>query len=91
MATEDSTVMDATSAQGVGDCLGTLPKDSQKVICSELIEGSVKVIDVERDDATVMASAAMLKRQNLKEEFTRSVINGQDVDVSFGNFPYFLR
>ena len=73
MAMED-TVMDASSAQGVGECLGSSPpKDPENVICPELIEGNIKGNDVDRDGAAVIASATAIKRQNLKEEFTRKL------------------
>lgn len=74
-----------------GDCLGSLTKDSEQVIGAEIeCLGSLKGKDMEQDNANLSSSAAAVKRQTLKDDFTRMVIEGQSTDITFENFPYYL-
>ncbi|MCO5553550.1 hypothetical protein L7F22_007072 [Adiantum nelumboides] len=73
------------------DCMETLPKDAEQVITGEIdcLGSDAKGKDAERENSN-LSSATAIKRQSLKEEFTRMVIAGQDIDVSFEKFPYHL-
>lgn len=90
----EDAALDTGSAHAVdlaGDCLGSLTKDTEQVIGAELERfGSLKGKDVEQDSANLSSCAAAMKRQTLKDDFTRMVIEDQSTDVSFETFPYYL-
>eukprot|EP00249_Psilotum_nudum_P025093 c29372_g2_i2 orf=685-4584(+) len=46
--------------------------------------------DVGKDSETLVSSAIAVKGQALRDDFIRSIIDGEDVGVSFENFMYYL-
>ncbi|MCO5587112.1 hypothetical protein L7F22_041059 [Adiantum nelumboides] len=92
--TMEDTGLDTDPAHSLAladDCMETLPKDAEQVITGEIdcLGSDAKGKDAERENSN-LSSATAIKRQSLKEEFTRMVMAGQDIDVSFENFPYHL-
>lgn len=78
---------DAHALALAAECLETLPKETEQVI--DCLGNDAKGKETERENVN-LSSASALKRQALQDDFTRMVMDGQDIDVSFESFPYYL-
>lgn len=47
--------------------------------------------DVDKDFDAAAAAAILLKKQALKDEFNKGILDGNELSVDFDNFPYYLR
>ncbi|KAH6557752.1 hypothetical protein KP509_1Z097100 [Ceratopteris richardii] len=88
---EDTGLDIGSALELAGDCLGALAKDGSQTIRNEAdcSGNDVKFKEAERENAN-QSSTIAIKRQSLKDEFSRMVMNGEDFNVTFDNFPYYL-
>ncbi|KAH7316096.1 hypothetical protein KP509_21G078500 [Ceratopteris richardii] len=88
---EDSGLDTVPTLELVGGCIGDLPKDPGQGIDSGTycLGDGAKAKDTEHENVNPSCPTAH-RRQSLKDDFKKMVMDGEGFDVSFDDFPYYL-